>query len=139
MKPLLGQFLCISRSEPPQVHVLSDVQLGSLNDRLRVADKRGSDAARHAAYRIAFGFDCLYAVPCWVPEAIESIAVSYPGDDKHAELVRYLAAAIALGKTYGADRGSDDELDGGIKVKTAKPLPQIPPTGAARLFDMVRS
>jgi hypothetical protein len=136
---LKGQFLCISKTAPPQVHVIDQIGMQSLNDRLRVASKRDSEAARVAAYRFAFGFECDYAIPCWEPAALEAIAVSYPGTDENADLVRYLAAAIALGETFGADRGDDGETEGGLKVECVPDPKPLAPTGAARLFDLVQS
>lgn len=134
-----GQFLCIADNAPPQVHLIDEVGLRALNDGLRIASLRQSDSARKAVYKSVFQFECDYAIPCWIPHVIESIALEHTRCGPHDDAVRFLAAAIATGNTFGADRASDDDVDGGTKVKTGRPLPQIPPTGAARLFDLVQS
>jgi hypothetical protein len=135
-----GQFLCISHVRAPEVHILDDIGLAALNDRLRVASKRESDSARLAAHRFAFGFAFDYAIPCWVRGSLEAIALDW--DDRrnpHVDQIKFLAAAIATGSTFGADRGGSDDTDGGLGVD-AQPTPTpIAPSGAARLFDMVQS
>jgi hypothetical protein len=133
---ILGTYLCISSSRAPEVIALGAHEFGTFNDRMALASKRESDACRVQAYRLAFGFAFDVAMPCWIDAAMEHIALDYEGAFQ-AE-VRFLAAAIVLGETYGADR-NEGKTDGtgGLKVPAVRPKGPMAPKGGASVSDLM--
>jgi hypothetical protein len=138
-----GTFLLIGPAIEPRVAIISINQMRALDEGMAVAAKYATGTAReatarHEVYRSIFGCAAHYAVPCWVPEAMAMIATKYEGP--HAPVVKWMAARIALGKTYSReewDAGKPrDPKDGGRKANLdpPKPAPKKPGGAAVQLL-----
>lgn len=144
MKQPIGTFLLIGADIEPRVAILGTSAHEALMQGLAVVskyqrdDERGKDM-RSDQYSRAFGVKGVqYAVPAWSRECMTAIAKDYRGP--HEQRVRWLAAKIALGETFGADEwdafkdgkgGNGRGPRGGQKAKLVPEKPRRPPGGAA--------
>lgn len=109
-------FVVFGSTMPPIVELLSDSAVALFTQRESVSD-------RSKAIVATFGAGYEYALPAWSKECMERIALEYVGPFQRE--LRYLCAAIALGKPYGPD---GHEGSGGSRVEQTpiKPTPRGP-------------
>lgn len=120
----------------PEVHYLNPARIASMHERLSIAE--GDSKAITDTYRLTFGVSGVrYALPV-VPEVMERVALDIPLSGDHADEIRAMAAALALGRPAYDDPSSATRLtisieggndDGGDKAPLIKPQPQ--PSGPA--------
>jgi hypothetical protein len=130
---IYGSFLIFGADRAPEVHLLGETRMAWFSDRCDMASKNARDPeqARRAIYAEVFGAGAEYAIPCWNAEAMTLIGTQYTGP--HQQRVRFLAAAIALGKPYGGPEPGEksDGPSGGTRERVpVKPKPSRPQGGA---------
>lgn len=127
---IYGTFLVCGGSDAPALHWLDTAGIESLYKRDSLAGD--SDKSRRLVIRAQFGTDGRYALPAWSAECMADIAQHYDGDD--ADIVRGMAAALALGRSLARDAAptapeaprSTGGPSGGQKARPVKPAPAAP-------------
>jgi len=132
MKILHGTFLVCGGDDKPQLHILGATEIRALYERDALIR---TDSGRVQAMRLAFRMHARHALPAWSVQCMEAIALGYDGP--HSDLVRGMAAALALGvNPCGGPEPGKGGPDGGQPVKPAprKPRPASPVGG---FFDSI--
>lgn len=108
-------FVVFGETQPPIVKLLSDSAVALFDQRESVSDRAKAIVA-------TFGSGYEYALPAWSKECMEQVALRYVGP--YQRELRYICAAIALGKPYS----QDGDNSGGPKIvqKPIKPTPRGP-------------
>lgn len=127
-----GSYLVFGPSMEPGLFWLTADQMESFAQGVRIAREAPTNVEMYLSqiFGSTFAKGALAAIPAWSPEALEMIATRYEGP--HAARVRYMAAALALGRPIeplGGDPGKGS--DGGEKVPQPKG-PKGPKGGPVR-------
>lgn len=135
-----GSYLVFGPSMEPGLFWLTADQMESFAQGVRIARDAPTNPEMYVAQIFGSTFEkgAMAAIPAWSAEALEMIATRYEGP--HAARVKYMAAALALGKPIEPPGGDPGKGSGGEKVPAdpgPKPRPSSP--AKARQLAGVRS